>query len=141
MVDPLVYFSFQPVLHDCGMFYPVCGMVHIKEPLLLIGSSPCGSSGFLLSLFKWSYTICLMQYNHKVIALSNNAGIFILINVWWGGGGGIRKTCLLLGSWVWFYFLCHHLLTDYKAFLISVIRLLDDDGFFIYGDVTTASYI
>ena len=40
-VDPLSYFSFQPVLHGwCnkgrGMCYPVCGMVHIKEPLLLI---------------------------------------------------------------------------------------------------------
>ena len=23
----------------CGMCYPVCGMVHIKEPLLLIGKS------------------------------------------------------------------------------------------------------
>ena len=34
-----------------GICYPVCGMVHIKEPLLLIGkSSPCGSSGFPLSL-------------------------------------------------------------------------------------------
>ena len=38
-MDPLCYFSFQPVLHDwcnkaCGMCYPVCGMVHIKEPLL-----------------------------------------------------------------------------------------------------------
>ena len=38
MVDTLSYFSFQPVLHDwCnkgrGMCYPVCGMVHIKEPL------------------------------------------------------------------------------------------------------------
>ena len=39
---------FQPVLHDwcnkgCGMCYPVCVMVHIKEPLLLIRkSSPCG---------------------------------------------------------------------------------------------------
>ena len=36
-VDPLSYFSFQPVLHDwcnkgCGMCYPVCEMVHIKEP-------------------------------------------------------------------------------------------------------------
>ena len=55
-VDPLSYFSFQPVLHDwCnkgrGMCYPVCGMAHIKEPLLLIGkSSPCGGSGFPLSL-------------------------------------------------------------------------------------------
>ena len=56
MVDPLSYFSFQPVLHDWynkgrGMCYPVCGMMHIKEPLLLIGkSSPCGGSGFPLSL-------------------------------------------------------------------------------------------
>ena len=43
-VDPLSYFSFQPVLHDwCnkgrGLCYPVCGMVHIKEPLLLIYKS------------------------------------------------------------------------------------------------------
>ena len=55
MVDPVRYFSFQPVIHDgfnkgSGMCYSVCGMVHIKEPLLLIGmSSPCGGSGFLLS--------------------------------------------------------------------------------------------
>ena len=44
MVDPLNYFSFQLVLHSwCnkgrGMYYPVCGMVHIKEPLLLIGKN------------------------------------------------------------------------------------------------------
>ena len=50
-VDPLSYFSLQPVLHDwynkgCGMCYPVCVMVHIKKTLLLIGkSSPCGSTG------------------------------------------------------------------------------------------------
>ena len=58
-VDPLSYFSFQPVLHHwCnkgrGMCYPVCGMVHIKEPLLLIvlligKSSLCGGSGFPFS--------------------------------------------------------------------------------------------
>ena len=31
------------------MCYPVCGMVHIKEPLLINGkSSPCGDSRFLL---------------------------------------------------------------------------------------------
>ena len=53
MVDPMSYFSFQPVLRDwCnksrGMCYPVCGMVHIKEFLMLIGkSSPCGGRGFL----------------------------------------------------------------------------------------------
>ena len=44
MVDPLGYFSFQPVLHDwCnkrrGMCYPVLSMMRIKEPLLLIGKS------------------------------------------------------------------------------------------------------
>ena len=53
MVNPLSYFSFQQVLCDwCnkgrGMCYPDCGMVHVKDPLLLIGkSSPCsGGSGF-----------------------------------------------------------------------------------------------
>ena len=52
-MDPLSYFSFQPVLHNwCnkgrGMYYPVCGMMHIKEPLLLIGkSSLCAAAGFL----------------------------------------------------------------------------------------------
>ena len=55
-VNPLSYFS----LHDwCnkgrGMCYPVRGMVHIKEPLLLIiKSSLCGGSGFPFSLSEWS---------------------------------------------------------------------------------------
>ena len=56
MVDPLSYFSFQPVLHDwCnrghGMCYPLCGMMHIKESLLLIrkSSSFSGGSGFPLT--------------------------------------------------------------------------------------------
>ena len=68
---PMSYFSFQPVLHDwcnkgLGMFYPVCGMMHIKEPLLLLEkSSPCGGSGFSLSLSEWSFTICLTPYNRK----------------------------------------------------------------------------
>ena len=75
-VDPLSYFSFQPVLHDwcnkcCGMCYPVCRMVHIKEPLLLIGkSSLFGGSGFPFSLSEWSLTICLTPYNHKQNVLS-----------------------------------------------------------------------
>ena len=61
----------QPMFHDwCtksrGMCYPVCGMVHIKEPLLLIEkSSPCDGSGFPLSLCEWSFTICLTPYNRK----------------------------------------------------------------------------
>ena len=42
------------------------GIVHIKEPLLLIGkSSPCGGSGFPLSLSELSFTICPTPYNRK----------------------------------------------------------------------------
>ena len=46
------HFSFQPVLHNWsnkgyGMCCPVCGMVHIKNLLLIRRSSPCGSSCFL----------------------------------------------------------------------------------------------
>ena len=61
--------SFQPVLQDwcnkdCGMYYSVCGMMLIKEPLLLIGkSSLCGGSGFPLSLSEGSFTLCQMPYN------------------------------------------------------------------------------
>ena len=68
-VKPLV--SFQPVLHDwCnkghGMCYPVCGMVHIKDPLLLIDkSSLCDGSGFPFSLLEWSLTICLTPFNRR----------------------------------------------------------------------------
>ena len=68
---PLSYFSFQPVLHDwCnkgrGLCYPVCGMVHIKEPLVLIDkSSLCGGSGFPFSLSEWSLTICRTPYNRR----------------------------------------------------------------------------
>ena len=72
MVDPLSYFSFQPVIHDwCnkgrGVCYPVCGKVYIKEPLLLINgkSSPCCGSGFPFSISEWSFTICLTPYNRK----------------------------------------------------------------------------
>ena len=44
MMNPLSYFSLHPLLDNgCnkghGMCYPVCGMMHIKEPLLLIGKS------------------------------------------------------------------------------------------------------
>ena len=54
-VDPLSYFSFQPVLHDCVTKAVICailsGMMHIKEPLLLIGnSSLCGGMGSSLAI-------------------------------------------------------------------------------------------
>ena len=72
MVDPLSYLSFQPVLHDwCnkgrGMCYPVEGMMHINEPLLLIvKSSPCGDSGLPLSLSEWSFTIIMSDAINEI---------------------------------------------------------------------------
>ena len=49
------------------MCHPVCGMMHIKEPLLLIdNSSLCGGSGFSFSLSEWSLTICPTPYNRKI---------------------------------------------------------------------------
>ena len=72
--DPLSYFpfhqwstGFQWCTKGRCMYYPVCEMMHIKQSLLLIGnSSPCGGSGFPLSLSEWSITIiCLTPYNHK----------------------------------------------------------------------------
>ena len=71
-VDPLSYFSFQPVLHDwCnkgrGMYYPVCGMMHIKEPLLLIGkSSLCGGSRFPLSYLSGSLPYVLYHMSDAI---------------------------------------------------------------------------
>ena len=68
---PFELFLVPASVHDwfnkgCGMYYPVCGMMHIKEPLLLIGkSSLCGNSRFPLSLSEWSFTICPTPYNHK----------------------------------------------------------------------------
>ena len=64
--------------HDCynkgrDMYYHVCGMMHIKEPLLLIGESgPCGGSGFSLSLWAHTpviiWTVCLGQYVSTVVS-------------------------------------------------------------------------
>ena len=49
----------------------VCGMVHIKN--LFIGkSSPCGGSGFPISLSEWSFTICPTLYNCKYNVLSES---------------------------------------------------------------------
>ena len=71
MVDPFSYFSFQPVLQGRGMCYPICGMMHIKEYLLLIGkSNPYANSGFSRSLSEWSFTMCPMPYNRKYNVLS-----------------------------------------------------------------------
>ena len=53
----------QLVNKGYGMYYPVCGMVHIKNCLLLIKkSSPCsGGSRFNLLLSVGSFVICLFQ--------------------------------------------------------------------------------
>ena len=68
MLDPLSYFSFHCSTTGLTMVM-VCailsGMVHIKEPLLLIEkSSPCsGGSGFPLSHYLSGPLPHLMPYN------------------------------------------------------------------------------
>ena len=62
MVDPLSYSRSNQCSTTGVTMTVVCvilsGMVHIKESLLLIGkSSPCGGSGFPLSLFEYSFTM------------------------------------------------------------------------------------
>ena len=54
-----ILFSFYPVLHEWlnknhGMYFPVCEMVHIKDPLLLTGKS---RSRFCLPLSTWYHTM------------------------------------------------------------------------------------
>ena len=80
-VDPFSYFSFQPVFHDwcnkgCGMCYPVCGMMHIKEPLLLIGNV-FGDKNIWKNIWKtihsglidiWDFNI-IYQLIHQEIAV------------------------------------------------------------------------
>ena len=76
---PLSYFLFQPVHHDwynkgCGMSCAVCGMVHVKDPLLPIGkSSLCGcSSRFPLSLCEWSHVWRYITVNKMFLSVSLN---------------------------------------------------------------------
>ena len=65
MVDPSRYFSFQPVYA-----FLVCEMVHIKQPLLLIGkNSPCiGSSGFHLIMLNASLNKSFLTFLLMVIS-------------------------------------------------------------------------
>ena len=77
MVNPLSYFSFQPVLYywcnkGRGMCYPVCGMMHIKELLMLIERVAYVAAACFLSLSEWSFTICLTPYNRKQNVLSSS---------------------------------------------------------------------
>ena len=88
MVDLLSYVSFQSVLSEwCnkrrGMYYPVCGMVHMKDQLLLIGKSiPCREdSGFPLSLHEWFFITCPMPYNPKYSVLSVSLNKHVLRSI------------------------------------------------------------
>ena len=53
------------------MCYPVSGMMHIKDPLLLIEkSSPCCGSGFPFLLSEWSFTIIYVRRHITINVLS-----------------------------------------------------------------------
>ena len=81
------------------MCNPVFGMVHIKEPLLLIGkSSPCGGNGFPLSLSVWYFTVCLTPYNRFRVHV-NSTIYFPKFNV--------RFSSVQLGFNVYIQSKCH----------------------------------
>ena len=100
------------------MCYPVCGMVHIKVPLLLIDkTSLCGSSGFHFSLSEWSLTICMTPYNRRINVLS----------------ASLNKTFLSLSN-------CEELFSNYNEFIQLVafgrkemLYLTTHSSHFIYG--------
>ena len=86
LVDPLSYLSFQPMLHNWynkgrGRCYPVCGMVYIKETLLLMKKTiPCsGDSRFYSSLSEWSFTICPTPYKNKCVEYVVKCNISLLL--------------------------------------------------------------
>ena len=56
------------------MYYPVCGMLHIKDHLLLIEkNSPCsGVSRFPLSLYEYSFTICPLLSTYFLLTVVLN---------------------------------------------------------------------
>ena len=63
-------------------------MVHIKEPLQLIGkSSPCGGSWLTLSLNEWSFTMCPTPYNRKL------KNVFKLLSLGKNNNIIIKKIC------------------------------------------------
>ena len=67
-IEPFIIPAIVHNWHSKGfsMCCPVRGMVHIKDPLLLIAkSSPCGSNRFSLSLSECAFTICPKSYIHK----------------------------------------------------------------------------
>ena len=52
------------------MCYPVCGMVHIKEPLLLIDkSSLCGGSWFPFSLSEFIDIVLILITKFNTICM------------------------------------------------------------------------
>ena len=62
------------------MCYPVCGMVHIKDPLLLFKmSNPCSDgSRFHLLLSEWFFTIYLPSFDTNT---AFDKSIIKLINI------------------------------------------------------------
>ena len=67
-MDTLSDISFRPVLYkwcnkECGKYSPVCGMVHIKDPLMLLSKGNPGSGSSMSSLTL--IAIFPMTENHK----------------------------------------------------------------------------
>ena len=90
-------FPFQPVIYawfikGCGMYCPVCGKVHIKDPLLLIRkSSLCGDSQFHLKRYV-TMTICLMSNSRRY---ENQWSLWVWLNQ------TNFPVCVCVCAWTW----------------------------------------
>ena len=97
------------------MCYPVCGMVHIKDSLLLIEKSSqcCGSSGNTFLFYPIElFLLCvgfpiLLSGPLTYVQRHTNMGV-----IWWGTGGG--GECLP-HVWLWGE---QYLISPHQIFLI-----------------------
>ena len=157
-IDHIELFLVPAVLHNwcnkgCGMCYPVCGMVHIKEPLLLIRkSSLCsGSTGFPLLLCQYlngplPYVRRHITINKNVLSeslnktftsfLSINSYKFVSIkyykvcvncyfDVIWKHEWHLTFTCNIKYNWQWMFFKNFLLLVSLACFNCFPSSFLD----------------
>ena len=125
VVDLLSYFSFQSMFNKgCGMCYPDCEMVHIKDSLLIIKkSSPCNGTVRFFShclSYPLSYALCykikhfLPSFPNYIIWNRNyiiNAIIFNILLVYF----------LCIYHWSFQYFVGVRCSSEVRTFAHSVM--------------------
>ena len=84
IVDPLCYFSFQSMLHDWnnkGRCMSYTGMLHIKEPLLLIRVAHVVEAGFLSRYLNGSLPYVRRHISVNVLSASLNKTLLSFLHL------------------------------------------------------------